>query len=349
MSLQQGPELPEAYETLNVGIMLFDPESGAVLDANAELESLFGFRTAELRTMDPDRYSANTFSAEPNEPIERIRKAVEGDPQEFKWRIKRAEGELIWVRFHLSRLELAGSTYVLAEVHDITDHYTASRRGRLLSRLLRHNVRNDVNMITGRAQQIMTVTQDEQVQEYAKNVRSRAMDFVEMTDSIKQIDQATAADGDPGSCRAAVAIDEVVSEVRTSYPAAEISVTEKRRMHISMATAFEHALRHAVENAIVHSTEAAPVVEISVDASPNTGRVEIRIVDDNPPIPDAEQDALDEFTETTSTNHGSGVGLFVMKWCLESLGGELKIERGDLEGNVVSFYLPPKGTTETSC
>lgn len=55
-----------------------------------------------------------------------------------------------------------------------------------------------------------------------------------------------------------------------------------------------------------------------------------------------EIEALDEYTETTATSHGSGVGLFVMKWCIESLGGELKIERRDRRGNTVSFYLPPK-------
>ncbi|MFB6234667.1 MAG: PAS domain S-box protein [Halopenitus sp.] len=348
MSLQQGPQLPEAYETLNVGIVLFDPDSGTILDANDELESLFGYRTAELRTMNPDRFSANTFSAEPDEPLERIRKTAEGDPQEFKWRVKQAEGELIWVRFHLSRIELAGSTYVLAEVHDITAHYTASRRSGLLSRLLRHNVRNDVNVIAGRTQQILTVTRDEQVRQHAKTVQSKAMDFVEMADSIKQIDQATATDRAPEPGRAVDAVAAVVDDVRAAYSAAEVSVTEERRMRISMATAFDHALRHAIENAIVHSTDETPVVDVSVGASPNTGRVEIQVADDNHPIPTAELDALDEFTETTSTNHGSGVGLFVMKWCIESMGGELEIDRGVREGNLVSFYLPPKDPTATT-
>jgi len=348
MSLQQDPQLPEAYETLNVGIVLFDSDSGAILDANDELESLFGYRIAELRTMDPDRFSANTFSTEPDEPLERIRRTAAGDPQEFKWRVKRADGELIWVRFHLSRIELAGSTYVLAEVHDITAHYTASRRSGLLSRLLRHNVRNDVNVIAGCAQQILTVSRDKQVQQHAKNVRSKAMDFVEMTDSIRQIDQAAATDrvSEPG--RAVDAIVTVVEHIRDDYPTAEISVTEQQRMRISTASAFDHALRHAIENAIVHSTDETPAVDVSVGASPNTGRVEIGVADDNPPIPTTELDALDEFTETTSTNHGSGVGLFVMKWCIESMGGELEIDRGDREGNLVSFYLPPEVPTDTT-
>jgi len=31
-----------------------------------------------------------------------------------------------------------------------------------------------------------------------------------------------------------------------------------------------------------------------------------------------------------------------MKWCIESLGGELATESGDRRGNTIRFYLPPK-------
>ncbi len=107
-------------------------------------------------------------------------------------------------------------------------------------------------------------------------------------------------------------------------------------------------MSHALENAIVHAESDRPTVEVVIGPSPNTGRAEIRIVDDGPPIPANETDALDEFTETTSTSHGSGVGLFVMKWCIESLDGEIAFDRHDAGGNVVSFYLPPREPSETT-
>lgn len=51
---------------------------------------------------------------------------------------------------------------------------------------------------------------------------------------------------------------------------------------------------------------------------------------------------LDAPGENTSTAHGTGVGLFVMKWSVESLGGEIAFERADDRGNVVIFHLPPE-------
>ena len=47
----------------------------------------------------------------------------------------------------------------------------------------------------------------------------------------------------------------------------------------------------------------------------------------------------------TSTSHGTGIGLFVMKWCSESLGGEIRFERSD-RGNEVYFYLPSETPPE---
>jgi hypothetical protein len=35
-----------------------------------------------------------------------------------------------------------------------------------------------------------------------------------------------------------------------------------------------------------------------------------------------------------------------MKWCIESLGGELEFEERDPRGNVVRLYLPPKSPSE---
>ncbi|TKX83031.1 ATP-binding protein, partial [Halorubrum sp. SS5] len=42
------------------------------------------------------------------------------------------------------------------------------------------------------------------------------------------------------------------------------------------------------------------------------------------------------------TSHGSGIGLFVMKWCVESLGGEVLFESRNSGGNAVCLLLPPK-------
>ena len=336
-------ELPAAYNRLRVGIGLYDPSTGRVLDANDHLESLFGYDGDVLRRMTVDAYSANTYSLSRAEFSRRLSQAADGTPQQFKWRVKRADGTLIWVRFHLSRITLDESVYVVAEIHDVSDYYTANRRVCLLSRLLRHNLRNDVNVITAYTQQIESIADTEQVRRIAASARATAMGLSEMTESVKAIEHATTATDATGSARdVASTVREVAGRFETAYPSAEIDVVEANQMRFHVDTAFDHAMSHALENAIVHAETSEPRVEVTVDASPNTGRVEIRIADTNPPIPDIEIDALSEFAETTSTDHGSGVGLFVMKWCIESLGGELAFETRQPRGNVVYFYLPSR-------
>jgi len=314
--------LPAEYDTLHVGIVLYDPATGSVVDANAQLESLVGYPLDELRAMAADEYSANTDSFSGTELVERLRATVDGNPQQFEWRVKRSDGELIWVRFHLSRTVLDGTEYVLAEVHDITDSYVASRRVGLFSRILRHNLRNEVNVIAGCARKMTTDAKIEGVCRTAETIRATAMDLGGITESVKEIKRATTPTEAPRATRrAADAVRDAADRFRDDYASAAITVEERERVWIRADSAFDYALGHAIENAIVHSDEPEPTVEITVDASPNTGRVEIRIADTAPPIPEIEIDALYEFTAVTSTSHG--VGLFVMKWCIESIGGEL--------------------------
>jgi len=154
-------------------------------------------------------------------------------------------------------------------------------------------------------------------------------------------------DPSPSALRAASSHLETTTEYDSPSYVSEYRSRSAARTKTTVDDAFDHALTHAIENAIVHAETPEPSVRIVVDESLNTGRVEIRIEDECPSIPNMEIEAVSEHTETTTTSHGSGVGLFVMKWCIESLGGELKIERHSGRGNSVYFYLPPKESPDS--
>ena len=372
MAAKPHARLPPAYDALRVGIALFDPTDATVASANERLESLVGYSTEELRDLSVGRYTANTYRFSESEFADRLREATAGDSPEFTWRVKRSDGELVWVRVSLSEWRGEGGRsgggrngssrgdggrgddgngpgneaverLVLAEVRDITEHYAASRRETLFWRVLRHNLRNEANKIIGYTGEILRTTDDEEVRDAAASARSAATGLGGVATSVKEIQQAVSRSERSRSYRLAVdAVRDVVAALEQSYPNAEFVVAERRPMWIRVDAAFDHALRHAIENAVRHAADPGPTVEVTVRPSPNTGRVEIRVADRNPHIPETETDALDAFGEVTSTRHGTGVGLFVMKWCIESLGGELEFERREPRGNVVRFYLPPR-------
>jgi len=335
--------LPEAYDELHLGIVLYHPETADVVDANDRATALYGYTAAQLRELSVDVYSANTYSFFEQTLRSRVMAAAGGHPQRFKWRVKRADGALIWVRVDMSRVTFDDRPYVLAEVRDITEQHDNHRQVSLLSRIIRHNLRNDVNVITGYAEKIEAESVSDRLSQYARKIQNQAADIASIPESVKQIERAIdTSDTDRSLRNVRTVVAAVVEKYRTAYPDADITITERTGMWVHVDDALAHALEHAIENAIVHNDRPNPTVGVIVGESPNTGRVEIRIVDDGPTIPPVEVEALDGRAQTTSTSHGSGVGLFVMKWCIESLGGELKIESREDRGNVVHFYLPPK-------
>jgi len=343
MLSQQGIDLPSEYDTLNIGIALYDPAEGTILDANECFETVLGYPTEQLCELAIETYTANTYPHSESEFRDRLQASAAGDPQQFIWRVKRADGKLIWVQIDLSQQRISGQTCVCAELRNITDFYETHHRAELFWRLLRHNLRNEASVIIGNADKITAYTESDSVQDAAATIQARGENLGDMADSVKEIEQVV-ADTETQRVRrhGTAAVRDVVSEAQTEYPAAEITITEHAEMGIDVGDAFKYALTHALENAIVHSEERKPVVDVSIGPSPNTGRVEICITDTNPPIPDEELTALFTPTEITNTSHGSGTGLFVMKWCIESLKGEIRFETRAPQGNAVYFYLPPK-------
>jgi len=124
------------------------------------------------------------------------------------------------------------------------------------------------------------------------------------------------------------------------YPDAEVLLDEPAAVWVQGDSGLDYAIDHAIENAIVHNDSDQPSVKVTVTEDPESGRGEIQIADDGPTIPEVEVDVLDAGEDKTDTYHGSGIGLWVMQWCIDSLGGELVFEENEPSGNVVRMLLP---------
>jgi PAS domain S-box-containing protein len=342
------PGLPAFADELAAVLVLHDPETGAVLDANAAAAELYGYSSDELTTLSVAEFSSESsrYSQERAEGL--IRDASEGDVQVFDWQIKRKDGALRWVMVRLKPITLDGTEYVMAEMEDITELKTRTRRLRLLYRIIRHNLRNDMTVVMGHAESLESTLEDGTLQEQAGLIREVARKVGEMTESVGRIEEITASDATEHAPTDLVALlEELAGEYEREYPAASVRVEGDGRAMVSADGALRFAFENAIENAIDHSEAANPEVVVEVDRAPEEGRVTARMTDDCPPIPDMEVEALDLETDISAVNHATGVGLFVMKWCTESLGGGLEIRRED-DGNVVEFtfslYLGPTGS-----
>ncbi|MEF8857232.1 MAG: PAS domain S-box protein, partial [Haloplanus sp.] len=149
----------------------------------------------ELRKLSVGTYTANTHAFSADEFRDRLRASAAGEHQEFVWRVKRSDGELVWVRLYLSPRVADGRTFVRAEVRDITESYQTRRREELFWRLLRHNLRNDANVLTGHSERITARAETERIREAAEVIRDTAADLGRMAESVTEIEQAMVRTG----------------------------------------------------------------------------------------------------------------------------------------------------------
>lgn len=339
--MSRPPQLPTEFEALSTGVVLHDAEIGAILDVNERLQELYGFDAATLRTMQVADFTAPTTTLTQEMALRRIRAAADGEPQSFEWQIERANGEILWVSVELTSISVGADDCVLAEVRDITEYKTRERRLRLLNRVVRHNLRNDTTVLMGYAERLKDAVEHERLEQEIETILDVAAEIGSLSKSIEEFEEIA----DPnGTARSRTSVNEVVREhvvtAQQEYPDAEVLLDEPAAVWVLADSGLDYAIDHAIENAIVHNHRDQPSIEVTVTKDPESGRGEIRIADDGPTIPQVEVEVLDADETKTDTYHGSGIGLWVMQWCIDSLGGELVFEENGSGGNVVRMLLP---------
>ncbi|MDS0474054.1 PAS domain-containing sensor histidine kinase [Natrinema sp. 1APR25-10V2] len=331
--------LPRIFDDLQVGTILHEPKTGDILDVNTRLEELYGYSRSKLREMEVGDVTATSRRFSQEEALRRIQAAADGEEQVFEWQIERANGELVWIRVCLSRATINGPPCVLAEIRDITEYKARERRLRLLSRVVRHNLRNETNVLMGYAERLKSAIEDETLEEEVETISEIATEIGTLSDSIRQVEEIAEPDATERSpTDLGDLVKETAAEIRSQHPEAELTVDIRSNPSVNVDRGLRYAVKHALENATVHNDRETPIITVVVTET--TDRGEIRVIDTGPAIPDVETTVLKEPVTASTTYHGSGIGLWVMQWCVDALGGELVFEENDPRGNVVRFLLP---------
>ncbi|WP_436909119.1 PAS domain S-box protein [Halosimplex marinum] len=113
------------FENVSDGLVIHDPETGEITDANERFCEMNGYEREELVGETVDVVTAADHGYE--DARERIRAAREEGPQLFEWRNRRRDGETFPVEVHLSVVDVRGEERVLGSVRDITERKRRER------------------------------------------------------------------------------------------------------------------------------------------------------------------------------------------------------------------------------
>ncbi|WP_299235648.1 ATP-binding protein [Natronomonas sp.] len=220
-------------------------------------------------------------------------------------------------------------------LRDVTDRRTRRQRLSVLNRILRHNVRNDLDAVLAHTNRI----DDEDVRTEIRTILDRT---VRLGTKARETEEVMSALADPPTTVDLAAVARSVADrFRSDVERGEIELDATAIEAVTHEAVVRRLLRELLENALEHADSDAPNVRITVRAGPGE-TAELVVADDGPGIPDREREILAAGAETQA-KHGRGIGLWFVRWAVTQLGGELAFDRNDPTGSIVTVRLYANG------
>ncbi|WP_225316446.1 histidine kinase N-terminal 7TM domain-containing protein [Haloferax marinisediminis] len=214
--------------------------------------------------------------------------------------------------------------------HDIGEHLRQQQRLEVLNRVLRHNIRTETNVIYGYISRF-------EDNENARTVKERALRIEEIgkkgREAIELFDKTR--DGTEP-----VSLDALLTQCLTSVCGTEPAVTVQTKFaheDVEVAGLLRPVFSNIIENAVEHNTNDDPHVWITTHVEGTN--VHVEVADNGPGIAAYELAVLEDGTETP-LKHGSGLGLWIVKWGTDIASGDVRFTENDPDGSVVTVEVP---------
>jgi len=289
---------------------------------------------------------------------DRIRQLVEraldwGLPYDVEAQLVTADGTTRIVRTTCQPVgeEEGEATVLRGTIQDITERKARRQQLMVLNRVLRHNLRNGLNVVVGNAERVsMTLDAIEDAVDEAalpmsiekartdlRDIVSAAEELLDTSERARQFDDLYQHIRDVRPVEVRPLLETVAADYREECPAATLRVEGSNPVVLANRHAVRIALEELVDNAIRHSTDT-PEVTLRVSES-DDGALRISVADSGAGMPEMEREVI-ETGEERPLKHGSGLGLWLVKWLVTPLGGTMAIDSNEPKGTIVSMIFP---------
>jgi len=207
--------------------------------------------------------------------------------------------------------------------HDVTERRRRVQQLEVLTRVLRHDLRNDLTAVRGALDAGRERT-DGDLSAMLDTAFEATDSLLETAETARDV-HATLDDGSVRTLDLAAALARVAEWADETYPAATVDTALADGVTVRASSAIEPACRELVENACEHAGEA-PTVGIDLDRDGDDAV--LTVTDDGPGLPAHEREVI-AAGEETPLDHGSGLGLWFAHWALEVSGGDLAFDVDD--------------------
>jgi PAS domain S-box-containing protein len=347
--------LRQSVEAAPLSIVLTDPsqKDNPIVYVNEAFEELTGYPAAEAigrncrflqgDNPDPDRLVA-------------LDEAVRNETQaSVELRNYRKDGTMFWNRVTVTPIHDDEGNVIryLGTQQDVTRRKQREQRLMVLTRVLRHNLRNKLTAVTGYVSAIEQELDEldrpqsggpgtewfpDRIRTRLERIHRNATELASLGEKSREFQQVLEGPRRSDRVDLGPILADLESTYREEFPEATIQVAETDATVSGDKDAFTLAIDELVKNALSHSGEETPHVTVTVSES-DGDRVSISVTDTGPGIPEMERTVITE-NEESPLLHGSGFGLWMVNWLVARLGGNVDISENEPTGTVVTVTLP---------
>jgi signal transduction histidine kinase len=231
---------------------------------------------------------------------------------------------------------------LLGVVSSFRSHYAEidqlAQRNTVLNRVLRHNIKNDMNVIMGHTE-MLAESVPPSATAHVDAIGRAAEEVTRLSRTARHVDRLRADADSTQPIDVTAAVEECVAAAWRMYPDADVTADLPDAAWIEANPIVQPVIRNLVDNAVEHH-DGEPTVRVTVRRDVGRDdRIAVSVADDGPGIEDHERSVLAVANEEP-TRHGSGLGLWLVKWFADQYDGTLTFEDNDPRGTIVRLTLP---------
>ncbi|MDY6776085.1 MAG: ATP-binding protein [Halobacteria archaeon] len=225
----------------------------------------------------------------------------------------------------------------------VGDERRAKESTAVLSRVMRHDLRNSLTVIRGYiqlAEEEARASDQNQIAEYLDKPADEIDDLSQTADKARRLEDVLEERTTPRSVDLGEVVSAEVEDARRRFDDAEICLRDD--VHSTSVRADEYlgeALRAVIENGVVHNDNDKETPKVEVDVEENRTNVVVSVRDNGPGIAEERRDRILGHEERSQLHHGEGISLFVVGCLIDEYGGNIWIEDDGLDGEGSAFKI----------
>ncbi|MDY6775712.1 MAG: ATP-binding protein [Halobacteria archaeon] len=213
----------------------------------------------------------------------------------------------------------------------------------LLNRIVRHDIRNDMNLILGWGSELREYV-DSDGEEYLERVLDASKHVVDLTktarDFVESIESGETSD--LGSVSLRETVEHVTRVKRETYDDAEFRVEGIPDVDVKANSLLSTIFRNLLNNAVQHNNKEIPRIEVSAERRGDR-EVVVSVSDNGTGVSDDSKESIFGKEEKGLESRGTGIGLYLVDTLVDEYGGDVWVEdredTGSREGSVFKVRL----------